>query len=170
MVSEYIIPDAFRASMPPPSCPATPCTGTPPRRAPPPRRTARSSPYPHCNLEATAGSRFSKLLQVPVCRKGAEIETRKKREERREKREEEVLPTSEPSLNPKLLPCVRVKKIHLISEKLVLAVAKERFERTISSGEQRTTSKLHEASSVPGNRADGVRPKLRRLGEGGVAT
>ena len=69
---------------------------------------------------------------MPVCRKGAEIETRKKREERREKREEGVLPTSEPSLNPKPLPCAHVKKIHLISEKLILPVAKERFERTIA--------------------------------------
>ena len=68
---------------------------------------------------------------MPVCRKGAEIETRKKREERREKREEEVLPTSEPSLNPLRMWWSRAKKIHLISEKLVLAVAKERFERTI---------------------------------------
>ena len=70
---------------------------------------------------------------MPVCRKGAEIETRKKREERREKREEGVLPTSEPSLNPLRMCWNRAKKIHLISEKLILAVAKERFERTIPS-------------------------------------
>ena len=69
---------------------------------------------------------------MPVCRKGAEIETRKKREERREKREEGVLPTSEPSLNPLRMCWNRAKKIHLISEKLILAVAKERFERTIA--------------------------------------
>ena len=69
---------------------------------------------------------------MPVCRKGAEIETRKKREERREKREEGVLPTSEPSLNPLRVCWNRAKKIHLISEKLILAVAKERFERTIA--------------------------------------
>ena len=41
--------------------------------------------------------------------------------------------TSEPSLNPLRMCWNRAKKIHLISEKLILAVAKERFERTISA-------------------------------------
>ena len=41
-------------------------------------------------------------------------------------------PTSEPSLNPLRMCWNRAKKIHLISEKLILAVAKERFERTIA--------------------------------------
>ena len=60
---------------------------------------------------------------------------RDEREERREKREKRrgVLPTSEPSLNPLRMCCNRAKKIHLISEKLILAVAKERFERTIAA-------------------------------------
>jgi len=39
------------------------------------------------------------------------------------------VPASEPSLNPLRMCWNRAKKIHLISEKLILAMAKERFER-----------------------------------------
>ena len=57
------------------------------------------------------------------------------RRERREKREErrEKPPTSEPSLGQHQSTFNGAKKIHLISEKLILAVAKERFERTIAA-------------------------------------
>ena len=79
-------------------------------------------------------------------------ERREKREERKEKR---IAPTSEPSLNPLRMCWNRAKKIHLISEKLILAVAKERFEPQVRQAATASKEKSYEKALA--REAEGAR-------------
>ena len=66
----------------------------------------------------------------------------------------------------------RAKKIHLISEKLILAVAKERFERTIAAAQAKPIPErgIWGGGYAPDERSEGRRIPAELGGRRGAAT